>query len=260
MGIAAWYSDRSFRDGREQYAENLVQRPAQVSIGLLRALGPRLRATFDYDVNAIKLERSAATAVMFRMPPTVVDHGAVVAIDADRGAWGLRGWWNPVRRQAWHAWGVSGEFDPATRDFQRYGAELRRTVALRTAVSSRIALAWMSGHDLDRFSRYGFDSFDNPLHGYPTASIRYADGAVLRSATAWSGRGWRLDAFGDVALVRDAGWRSQLRSDPGVGVGVESAGPLRTLWSLEWGYGFAARRPDGGRGTQAARITMYRGF
>jgi hypothetical protein len=29
---------------------------------------------------------------------------------------------------------------------------------------------------------------------------------------------------------------------------------------VEWGYGFQARGRDGGRGTQAARITMYRGF
>ena len=260
FGIAARYSDRVFRDGREQYSENLVQRPAQVSIGVLRALTPRLRATFDYELNVTALGRSVATAAVFRLPPTVVNHGVVVAIDAERGAWGVRGWWNPSRRQGWGRWGLPGDFNPATRDFQRFGGEVRRTVALRTAVSSRVEAAWMGGHDLDRFSRYGFDSFDNPLHGYPTASIRYDQGAILRSATAWSGRGWRIDAFGDLAVVRDPGWGSRVRSDPGVGAGFESAGPFRTLWSVEWGYGFQARGRDGGRGTQAARITMYRGF
>jgi hypothetical protein len=127
-------------------------------------------------------------------------------------------------------------------------------------VSSRIEMSWMAGHDLDRFSRYGFDSFDNQLHGYPTASIRYDRGAIVRSATAWSRRGVRVDAFGDAAVVHDPGWASAARVYPGVGVGVESGGPFRTLLSVEWAYGIRAPRSDGGRGTQTARITVYRGF
>ena len=260
FGIAVRYSDRVFRGGREQYSEELAQRPAVLSIGVLRPLTPRLRATFDYELNVTTLQQSGATASVLRVPPTIVNHGVVVAIDAERGAWSARGWWNPARRQGWGWWGLPGEFDPATRDYQRYGARLSRTIALRAPVSSRLEAAWMAGHDLDRFSRYGFDSFDNPLHGYPTASIRYDQGAVLRSATAWSGRGWRVDAFGDIAFVRDPGFGSRARSYPGAGAGLESPGPFRTLWPAEWGYGFQGRRQDGGRGTQAARITVYRAF
>jgi len=260
VGIAFRYSDRVFRDGREQYSENLLQRPAKLSVGVLRPLTPRLRVTLDYQLGITTLVRADATASLFRLPPTVVNHGVVVAIEAQRGAWGARGWWNPARRQHWGQWGLPGAFNAATRDYQRYGAKISRTLALRTAMSSRLELAWMAGHHLDRFSRYGVDSFDNPLHGYPTTSIRYDHGAVLRSATAWSWGGWRIDAFGDMALVRDPGWGPRPRGYPGVGAGLESAGPLRTLWSVEWAYGFQGRRPNGGRGTQTARITVYRGF
>lgn len=260
FAIGAHYSDRVFRGGREQYSENLVQRPAHFTVGLLRPLSPRVRATVDYELTVTTLGRGVSTANVFQVPPDVVNHGVVAAIDAERGGWGVRGWWNPARRQGWRTWGLPGQFDPATSDYQRYGAQLARTIALRAAVSSRMQITWMGGHDLDRFSRYGFDSFDNPLHGYPTASIRYDRGAVLRSATAWSGRGWRIDGFGDIAVVRDPGWGRRLRGYPGIGVGLESGGPFRTLWSLEWGYGFYARRLDGGRGAQTARITVYRGF
>jgi hypothetical protein len=121
-------------------------------------------------------------------------------------------------------------------------------------------MSWMGGRDLDRFSRYGFDAFDNPLHGYPTSSIRYDRGAVVRSASAWTTHGVRLDAFGDLAYVHDPGWASSARAYPGIGGGVESAGPFRTLLSVEWGYGVRAPRISGGRGTQTARITVYRGF
>jgi len=118
----------------------------------------------------------------------------------------------------------------------------------------------MGGRDLDRFSRYGFDAFDNPLHGYPTSSIRYDRGAVVRSATAWTTHGLRVDAFADAAYVHDPGWASAARMYSGIGGGVESAGPFRTLLSVDWGYGFQAPRTGGGRGTQTARITVYRGF
>ena len=117
----------------------------------------------------------------------------------------------------------------------------------------------MGGRDLDRFSRFGFVTFDNSLHGYPTASIRYDRGAVVRSATAWTTHRVRIDAFADAAYVHDPGWASA-QTYPGVGAGVESAGPFRTLLSVEWGYGFRAQRTTGGRGTQTARITVYRGF
>jgi hypothetical protein len=260
FGIAARYTDRVFRNGREQYAENLLQQPGYASAGVLRPLTPRVRATIDYAFDVTALARTTNTRALFTVPRPIVNHGAVLGLEADRGAWNVRAWWNPVVRYRWRPWGTPGAFDPATRDYQRYGARLRRTLALRAAVSSRLELAWMGGHDLDRFSRYGFDAFDNPLHGYPSASIRYDRGAVMRSATAWTWRGIRVDGFGDAALVHDPGWASRARLYPGAGFGVESGGPFRTLLSLEWSYGFRAPRQDGGRGTQTTRITVYKPF
>ena len=259
FAIGAQYSDRVFRNGREQYSENLQQQPGYLSVGVLRPLTPQVRLTVDYSLSVTALARTGNTPQLFAMPRDVVDHGALVALDADRGAWSLRGWWNPARRYRWRPWGLPGTFDADTRDYQRYGARLTRTLAVRPSVSSRLEMSWMGGRDLDRFSRFGFDTFDNSLHGYPTASIRYDRGAVVRSATAWTTHRVRIDAFADAAYVHDPGWASA-QTYPGVGAGVESAGPFRTLLSVEWGYGFRAQRTTGGRGTQTARITVYRGF
>ena len=44
----------------------------------------------------------------------------------------------------------------------------------------------MAGHDLDRFSRFAFGTFENRLHGYPSALIRYDRGAVARGVLGWS--------------------------------------------------------------------------
>jgi len=260
FAIAARYNDRSFRGGVEQYRENITQRPAHVSFGLVRPLTPRFRARFDYELDYTAFGRADTTAATFAVPHDALVHGLVIALEHQSGPWSVRGWWNPARRQTWHAWGDEGSRAREAQAFQRYGVGGSRTLALTPVVTSRVEAAWMDGQDLDRFSRYSFGAFENRLHGYPTPSIRYDHGAVLRSVTSWAARGFRVDAFGDVAAVRDPGFGDRRRAYPGIGAAVEVGGFFRTLWSVEWGYGFRARRSDGQLGTQALRITGYRTF
>lgn len=268
FGIAARYNDRAFRAGVEQYEENLSQRPAHVSVGVVRPLSERVRWRAIYELDYIAFAKAATTASTFAVPVDALVHGLRTSLETELGRWNARIWWNPARRQRWRRWGFSSaDFDPGTRDFQRYGALVTRTLALRQAFTARTELAWMAGNDLDRFSRYTFDTFEHRLRGYPSASIRYDRGLVSRTVVARTLRGWRLDGFADVALVRgpagaEAGAteRRGLRGYPGVGAAAELPGPFRTLWSVEWGYGIRGRRNDGGVGTHALRIAAYRMF
>jgi hypothetical protein len=259
FGIAARYNDRAFRAGVEQFRENITQRPAHLSAGLMRRLSSRWRARIDYELDYTSFDRADTTDSQFIVPADAVVHGLVTALEGEAGAWSARLWWNPAARQRWSPWGLNGG-EQSSQSFQRFGTVVARTLALGRTVGSRVELAWVDGKKLDRFSRYSFGAFENRLHGYPTASIRYERGAVARTATSWSGRGWRVDAFGDMAVVRDPGFGDSLRGYPGVGAALEAGGPFRTLWSVEWGYGFRARREDGGTGTQAVRVTGYRTF
>jgi hypothetical protein len=258
--IAARYNDRAFDAGVERYRENITQRPAHIAVGVARPLLRRLRARLDYALDYTSFDRADTTATTFVVPNDAIVHGLLAALEAESGPWTLRAWWNPAHRQGWQAWGEADRPPETASSFQRFGIAGTRTLALSRAVASRVQVEWVDGSDLDRFSRYSFGAFDNPLRGYPTASIRYDRGAVLRTATSFTGRGFRLDAFGDVAAVRDPGFGNRLRGYPGLGLAVEAGGPFRTLWSVEWGYGFEARRSDGGKGTQALRVTAYRTF
>jgi hypothetical protein len=260
FGMGARYYDRLFRNGIEGYAENIRQRPAHISVSAVRPLAARVRVRAGYDLDVVGFYRGNSTARTFRVPPTAIVHGFVGALEGERGPWAGRVWWNPGRRQGWRAWGLPGTFDPRQRDFQRYGVQVTRTMTLSPALASRVETAWMSGHDLDRFSRYSFNSFDNRLHGYPAASIRYDRAVVARSVTSVGRKGVRVDGFADLALVRDAGYANVTRGYPGIGAAAEVPGPLRTLWSVEWGYGFSARQQTGRIGTHSWRITGYRMF
>jgi hypothetical protein len=263
FGIASSYNDRAFIGGREQYDQDIRQRPAQASIWLLRPLTNRISLRIGYDLDYTHFGAGEATAPAFGVPAHQVVHAARVALEAQRSGWNGSAWWSPARRSGWRAWGTpgSGEYDPAQRDFQRYGVSLARSAVLTPRLAGRIETAWMSGRDLDRFSRYSFGTFDNRLRGYPSALIRYDRGGVVRTALAWGTSGFlRVDGFVDSAAVHDPGFGRGLRNYTGVGAAVEVPAPFGTLLAVEWGYGIRGVNGDGSLGTHVVRVSGFKVF
>jgi hypothetical protein len=250
-------------NGREIYEEDIRQRPAAASVWLLRPLTPRISIRAGYDLDYTHLARGDQTALDFGVPADQVVHGVRLALDVQRAGWNGSIWWNGARRTGWRAWGRNrpGEYDPAQRDFQRYGATLARSAVVTPHLVARAEAAWMAGRDLDRFSRYSFGTFDNRLRGYPSALIRYDRGGVVRTALAWGvSKLVRVDGFFDSAWAHDPGFGRGLRNYTGVGGAVEAPAPFGTLLALEWGYGFRGVNTNGSLGTQVYRISAVKVF
>ena len=263
FGIATSYNDRAFEHGRERYELDIRQRPAQASVWLVRPIGARVSARFGYDLTYTHFGRADVTAADFAVPADQVVHAARLGLDVQRAGWQLSAWWAPARRAGWRAWGQPGTspYRPGQRDFQQYGVNALRSVAVSPHLATRVEAAWMGGRDLDRFSRYAFGTFDNRLRGYPSALIRYDRGGVLRSAVAWSpGRIVRLDGFADAALVHDPAFGGGLRNFTGVGAAIEAPAPFGTLIGVEWGFGFRGVNTNGSRGTNVIRVSGYKVF
>jgi len=263
FATVAEYNDRSFRNGVEIYDEDVRQRPARFALGLLHPLGPRWRARVDYELAYTRYRRADFADPAFAPPASTPVHGVRLALEAQEGPWSAAFWWGAARRQRWPEWGTPGnpEFRTGAIGFQRYGVELARSFVFSPAVVGRAELAWMAGRDLDRFSRFSFDGFDNRLRGYPAAGLRYDRGAVLRTAASWNAwRRLRLDGFLDGAFVRDPGFGSSEKGYVGAGAGLETALPKGLLLSVEWGYGFQARDREGNKGAHVFRVTAYKIF
>lgn len=267
FGIASSYNDRAFENGREIYERNISQRPAHASVWVVRPLTARLTARAGYDFDYTHFGRADSTGARFLVPASQAAHGLRLSLDGQRAGWAGSLWWSGVRRAGWRPWGDgaasagTAAYQPDHRDFQRMGAVLSRSFVASPRLVGRVEAAWMTGTDLDRFSRYTFGSFDNRLRGYPSALIRYDRGGVLRSAVAWAaGRLLRLDGFLDSAYVRDPGFGAGFRSYTGAGAAAEVPAPFGTLVAVEWGYGFQGINSDGRRGTQVVRITGYKMF
>ena len=182
FGIAVHYNDRSLRDGREQYGENIEQRPFRADATLVAPLSPRIQLRVGYEFEYTAFQGGSDTVSSFVVPADAVVHGLRVALDVQRGPWSVLTWWNPARRQGWRRWGRPElDYTPAASDFQRYGVTGSRSWVLAPGALARVEGSWVGGHDLDRFSRYTFDSFENRLRGYPSASLRFDRGAILRT-------------------------------------------------------------------------------
>jgi hypothetical protein len=263
FAIASSFNDRSFDQGIEHYEHNIRQRPAQASVWALRPITPRVTLRAGYDLDYTDYAAAETTSPDFTVPVTQVIHAARIAIEGQRHGWTATLWWAPAIRQRWRPWGTPAgdHYDPAHRDFQRYGVSVTRSAVLSPTVVARAEAVWLGSHDLDRFSRYAFGAFDNRLRGYPGALIRFDRGGVGRGAVAWAmASRLRIDAFADSAFVRDPGFGSDFRSFTGLGMAVEAPAPFGTLVAGEWGFGIQGRRFDGRRGTHVFRISAYKVF
>jgi hypothetical protein len=216
-----------------------------------------------YQLEYTHFARSGVTAPAFSVPASQVAHALDVGLEAQLRGWDATAWWTPARRSGWRAWGrpASDDYRASDADFQRFGATLSRSAVLSPGVVARVEAAAMGGHDLDRFSRFAFGTFENRLRGYPSALIRYDRGAAVRTALAWAAsRRIRLDGFADTAYVHDPGFSTGMSPFSGIGAAVEAPAPFGMLVAAEWGYGIQGINADGRRGTHVMRVTGYKVF
>jgi hypothetical protein len=263
FGIASFYNDRAFEQGREIYTLDIRQRPAQVAVWALRPFSARAALRLEYDWDYTKFDEGEVMDPAFVVPHSQNAHALRVGLDLQRAGWQASLWGSYAHRIGWGPWGLPGapDYEPGHDDYTRYGASVLRSQAWSPRVTTRIEAAVMAGRDLDRFSRFAFGTFDNRLHGYPSALVRYDRGAVLRTAVAWSVfKALRLDGFADTSAVRDPGFGPRLRNYTGFGGAVEAPAPFGTLVAVEWGYGVQGVDSKGGRGTQVVRISGYKVF
>jgi hypothetical protein len=229
----------------------------------LRPVAARAALRFEYDWDYNRFERGGETNPSFAIPRNQNAHGLRAGLDVQYAGWQISGWASHTVRAGWRGWGMPGSDDEARprASFQRAGASVLRTAAMSPRVTARIEGSIVGGSNLDRFSRISFGTFDNRLHGYPSALIRYDRGAVVRTSLSWTAaRAVRVDGFADAAGVHDPGFGRGLRGYAGFGAALECPAPFGTLVAAEWGYGVQGVNTDGRAGTHVVRITGYKVF
>ena len=229
VGFAIPFGDASYRSGKEVKDERLKHVPALFQVNLGHPLGPYLKASLGLFAKWDDYQRDPDTAHEFVTPNDTFTFGYEVKLTAN--AEGFNGVldYSRFHRDAWGFWGIPGtsEFRPGQRDYEKYSASISKDYYFTGFRKIHGAVTWLSGSDLDRFSRYEFGAFSgNPLRGYQSGALRTRQAWILNLSYGLNIENIiRLEAMYDQAILNDAysGFRHAYYS--GAGISGQLNGP-----------------------------------
>ena len=248
FGLAVPFTDNLFQGKTERHDEELKVLPESIGWKLGHPLGDFVKVSGGYSVLYQRYSRSDNTAGNFVLP----SDNFLQSLDLDasfaRSGYRLSAHGGYSWRSSWEFWGLPGnpDWSPAKRDFGRWDASAGKTWYLPYFQKAGVEVDYVSGSDLDRFSKYQFGFFGGTrVHGYQSNEVR-ADTAYLGHATYGFevGETLRLDLVGDLAFATDR--ENGLHDERLAGLGLVGTviGPWQTLVNLDFGVPVAG--PDHG--------------
>ncbi len=248
--------DVLYRDGVESPAESVERLRPNIDFSLGRPLGSFVKLDLRYELSWNKFQRADDTAEDFVLPSDHLSHSAGAIVRYIRsgyrivagGSWNLRGDWQP--------WGLGG--GSVTPDsYTLWNVGVAKTWHLPKFQKFGVALEYVDGSDLDRFSKYEFGFFsDVNVHGYQSDKVR-----AERAAAAHVSYGFELGEIFRIDLVGDAAWATDPASGldrellAGAGIVGTFIGPWGTVVNMDVGHALAG--PDDGWSAFIAVLKLF---
>lgn len=248
FALAVKTSDELFRDNREIPGEEVEQRTGNVEFTLGRPLGNFVKVSLEAGLRYIGYSRADDTAEDFVLPRDHIDRSLSLDLRYSRQGWRAQVDGSFHSRSDWEDWGLpgSGDFDPDDEDYLRYGVSLGKNWYLPKFRKVGAELEWVSGEDLDRFSKYEFGFFsDIRVHGYQSDRVRAEEAVAGHFTYGFEvGELLRVDGVIDTALADDEETGLEDEFLAGVGIAGTFVGPWGTIVNLDLGTPVAG--PDSG--------------
>ncbi len=260
FAIAVASNDKVYDGAGEREGDRLKGRPFSFGLNLGHQVTDFHKLTLSYQFRFDDFALDDATRPGFVLPQSTATHGLGLAYEWRQAGYSLTGSGYAYRRGSWSAWGDDrADFDPATREYQKYAASLSKDFFFQAVHKVHLNAAYFGGRHLDRFSTYQFGLFDeNRMHGVPSSGVRFSELAMLRAQYSFNlFDQYRLDLFVDQALGRAPERAKDWQNITGTGISVNLRGPWHTMIRAELGKGFL---PDlyAGSGTFTAQIMVLK--
>ncbi|MGH9441767.1 MAG: hypothetical protein ACRD16_05790 [Thermoanaerobaculia bacterium] len=229
FAFAIPFGDASYRNGKEVKSERLKHVPAVFQINAGHPLGPYVKASLGVFAKWDDYQRDPDTAGDFVTPADTFTFGEELKITANINGFAGTLDYSRFHRDDWPFWGIPGqsEYNPSQRDYQKWSAQISKDYYFSGFRKIHGALTYLSGSDLDRFSRYEFGAFSgNPLRGYQSGALRTKQAWIMNLSYGLNIENIiRLEGLYDQAIVNDpvSGFRHRYYS--GVGVSGQLNGP-----------------------------------
>jgi len=182
VGFAIPFGDAAYRNGKEVKRERLKHVPALFQVNVGHPLGPYVKASVGLFAKWDDYQRDSDTAPEFITPHDTFTFGYEGKLTANVNGFAATIDYSWFHRNAWTFWGIPGasEFDPAQRNYEKYSAEISKDYYFTGFRKIHGAIRYLSGSDLDRFSRYEFGAFSgNPIRGYQSGALRTRQAWVM---------------------------------------------------------------------------------
>jgi len=207
FAVAFPFGDVAYRNGKEVPDEKIKHLPAIFQINVGRPLGPFLKTSLGIFTRWDNFQRDPETGPQFVTPVDTFTDGAELRLVGNYRGFNATAVGGYYRRREWEPWGnlETSEFDPKNRDYYKYQLSLSKDQYFPGFHKLHLALTYLDGQDLDRFSKYEFGAFSGaPLHGFKSGSVKTQTAFVGSVSYGLNIEDIiRFEAIFDQAVVRD---------------------------------------------------------
>jgi hypothetical protein len=207
FAVAFPFGDVAYRNGKEVPDEKIKHLPAVFQVNIGRPIGPYLKTSLGLFTRWDNYQRDPDTGPDFVTPVDTFTDGAELRLVGNYKGFNATAVGGFYRRRDWEPWGnpASTEFDESQRDYVKYQLGLSKDQYFPGFRKLHVALTYLDGQDLDRFSKYEFGAFSGtPLHGFKSGSIKTQTAFVTSVSYGLNIEDIiRFEAIFDQAIVRD---------------------------------------------------------
>jgi hypothetical protein len=207
FAVAFPFGDVAYREGKEVPGEKIKHLPAIFQINIGRPLGPYVKTSLGIFTRWDNFQRDPDTASNFITPVDTFTDGAEIRLVGNYKGFNATAVGGYYRRREWTLWGDpdTTEFDPKHKDYLKYQVSFSKDQYFPGFRKLHVAVTYLDGQDLDRFSKYEFGAFSGaPIHGFKSGSVKTQTALVGSVSYGLNIEDIiRFEAIFDQAVVRD---------------------------------------------------------
>ena len=250
FAVAFPFTEENYVDGVKISEESIKHLPALFQVNIGHPIGTYLKASLGLSANWDNYQRDDDTGPLFVTPVDTWTYGAELRLTWNQEGYNLAVKNGYFSRSNWQPWGnpATSGYNPDQKDYWRLSVDLRKTFHFANFKRLAVAMTYLNGAHLDRFSSWDFGPFgQSRLYGFPGGSVRAESAGLLNLSYGLNIENVvRFEVGYDQALVTNLqqGYRNTYFS--GVGVATSFNGPWdATRIRIETGYPVIAHGVQG---------------
>lgn len=238
-GVAIAGEQDLYRSGVEVEGETIESRGGGLDLFLGHPLGSFGKIDFTYALDYDSFGRADDTAEDFVVPESTFTHSLGIELTYSRAGYRLSAETFAFERSDWGPWGLpgSGDYDPAHKDYMRWRIGLTKSWWVSGYTKLGLRLEHLDGQDLDRFSKFGFDTFgDSRIAGYQRGLITAESANAIHLSYGFNlAELLRLELRGDAAWATDEATGLDNELLAGLSLNGTLVGPWQTVVNFDIG-------------------------